>query len=775
MFPSPIVPPSALPRCASHMGLAATTALLVFTARSVAQTTAVTIPAAFATSEGSVSGSIWRAGLNRVQCLYDTSLFTSQGIDHVIAIDRVQWRSAGGTLGAAVTYPTVELWLGDSATDMLSPSTTFAANRTASHTLVYSGPVTVNPAAGTTPNSFTIDVPLATPFAYAPTGGADLLLEIVIHGTPSPAVGTTVSTSSSAAVHLANTVRSVGSNTALTGTTSGFAPVVKFGFTRAISGPVVINEFVYDDTGVDNREFVELFNRTSLPVDLSGWQLAAADAQGANASYTIPASTLLLPGAYYVLGSPMVAGAHQIVGTTDLWENDTESLTLRDHLGRIVDTLVYESKRGLWNPVLAEGEGLWGELITTDGVASSWSRCPNGRDTDINGFDFWLLPATPGQSNAMYVSLPYARDFDSQPVGSAVSGWSSSFAAPHVVDPLVPGPYNPVAVPPSPQGGRVAVFGDDVQPGNANALTASVTPGQVFEAWVWFDASPAAPGAPRSWSLGFGSTDGIYETPDPSGTLGLHGNGNTGVSWTYQVNGSTATLYLINHNDGGWGATAATPSTVAAQIAVVSGVNDGWQRLRLERVGATAWGSFGNATAIASDPCCEGGFVCCQHWRLDWGQFDFLYAAAQASQVFVDDILVEGSTSGRSYSGVGTPTSVGIPGIAMGSPPTIGNAAFSVLASNLMPSSFSFFDISLSPATITVPGAQAGFSALSPDALVLMANSGSGTAAYTFSLPNNPAFVGVPICWQIIDVDTALPYPLPIANSKVLTTTLGAF
>ena len=37
--------------------------------------------------------------------------------------------------------------------------------------------------------------------------------------------------------------------------------------------PVVINEFAYDDAGVDDKEFVELWNRTNAPVDISGWVL----------------------------------------------------------------------------------------------------------------------------------------------------------------------------------------------------------------------------------------------------------------------------------------------------------------------------------------------------------------------------------------------------------------------------------------------------------------------------------------------------------------------
>jgi hypothetical protein len=39
------------------------------------------------------------------------------------------------------------------------------------------------------------------------------------------------------------------------------------------TAPVVINEFSYDDDGVDDYEYIELWNRTGAPVDISGWTL----------------------------------------------------------------------------------------------------------------------------------------------------------------------------------------------------------------------------------------------------------------------------------------------------------------------------------------------------------------------------------------------------------------------------------------------------------------------------------------------------------------------
>src|SRR5476651_2404420 len=59
---------------------------------------------------------------------------------------------------------------------------------------------------------------------------------------------------------------------------------------------VVINELMYDPiSGNDDDQYVELYNRSTNTVDLSGWQLSDA------VSYTIPAGTLLATNGYLVV------------------------------------------------------------------------------------------------------------------------------------------------------------------------------------------------------------------------------------------------------------------------------------------------------------------------------------------------------------------------------------------------------------------------------------------------------------------------------------------
>ena len=68
----------------------------------------------------------------------------------------------------------------------------------------------------------------------------------------------------------------------------------------AFHGEVVINEIMYHPPGLTNaqpmEQWVELFNRSGNPVDLSGWQLDKG------IHFTFPAGTVVRPGAYLVVG-----------------------------------------------------------------------------------------------------------------------------------------------------------------------------------------------------------------------------------------------------------------------------------------------------------------------------------------------------------------------------------------------------------------------------------------------------------------------------------------
>src|SRR5262245_13638215 len=140
------------------------------------------------------------------------------------------------------------------------------------------------------------------------------------------------------------------------------------------TAPVVINEFVYDDQGTDNVEFVELYNRSGAPVDISGWTVDCGDAPAAcqttctpgcsettnnNADFVIPAATILPAGGYWVIGMAAVPGVNQV--TLSTLENDMEWIVLLDSTSAIVDAVSYETN--LNNPCFpasyVEGPGIF--------------------------------------------------------------------------------------------------------------------------------------------------------------------------------------------------------------------------------------------------------------------------------------------------------------------------------------------------------------------------------------------------------------------------------
>jgi hypothetical protein len=205
-------------------------ALLAISSSLLAQTVTVSN-----VSNGGTTGNVWRNGTNRVQCIYDSSLFTSQAVSAPIVITGITWFVGNGIVSTAGTYPSVDLFLQDASVDYASPTLTFSANRSDPLGVPnYSGPVTTLAQAATTPGLPMCSVTLTTPCVYVPQSGQDLIIEIVINAAPAPAAGQTTQTSF-ALGHLANTVRSVGAPAALTGGVSNFCPVVQLTYNTAIT------------------------------------------------------------------------------------------------------------------------------------------------------------------------------------------------------------------------------------------------------------------------------------------------------------------------------------------------------------------------------------------------------------------------------------------------------------------------------------------------------------------------------------------------------------
>ncbi|HXG48932.1 MAG TPA: lamin tail domain-containing protein, partial [Methylomirabilota bacterium] len=159
------------------------------------------------------------------------------------------------------------------------------------------------------------------------------------------------------------------------------------------TGAVVINEIMYNPLRPE-AAYVELYNRSSSAIDLSGWRLNGLD-------YTFPPGSFITNGQYLVLAASMVGynatlGASAPVPFAEFpgnLQNDGETLTLfrpgPDNTEIVVDKVRYESLPP-W-PISANGTGPSLQLID---AGQDNSRVANW--SDGQGWRFYSFTGTPG-------------------------------------------------------------------------------------------------------------------------------------------------------------------------------------------------------------------------------------------------------------------------------------------------------------------------------------------------------------------------------------------
>lgn len=169
----------------------------------------------------------------------------------------------------------------------------------------------------------------------------------------------------------------------LTGTSSRDLPNNPLRETR-----IVINEIMPDPPSKErDDEFIELFNRSSETVDLSGWSFS----DGVN--YTFPDGTSLAPGAYAVIAANASRlTAPSIIGEyTGSLSNRGEMLRLVDPMGNTVDEVHYYTG-GAW-PELSNAEGSSIELRHPDMDNASASAWGASDESDKTTFQTYTITA----------------------------------------------------------------------------------------------------------------------------------------------------------------------------------------------------------------------------------------------------------------------------------------------------------------------------------------------------------------------------------------------
>jgi hypothetical protein len=381
---------------------------------------------------------------------------------------------------------------------------------------------------------------------------------------------------------------------------------------------VVINEFQYDDTSTDDREFIELYNSSGAPVDISGWTLVGEDqTAGSAVAGTIPAGTILAPGAYFVLGNTGVPNANFTLAANAI-QNDMETMELRNG-ATVVDALVYEANKGSFSIATIAtqtGPGIWmnhqGVDLSGAGlVTTSVARYRDGIDTNNNGRDFGMRPATPGtNNNAAGVMTAYnAPNVDGLNHGDPVAGLTGSFVNARAINPSTVDPINPNAIP-APSGFNNAIIAWDQSGGGNGVVSDQVYTNSTanFRVQAYLDtndlpvqsnsAGTQFRGTEETFYGLLGTIDAFTNLSDVSGNVGIGtgatsasngATGNTGIAWYYEKVGVSPTgapvsekLYLVDANDGGnsnsAGGSVPFDWTVLATVDL-AGASSGWHDL----------------------------------------------------------------------------------------------------------------------------------------------------------------------------------------------------
>ncbi len=604
--------------------------------------------------------------------------------------------------------------------------------------------------------------------------------------------------------------------------------------------PVVINEFCYDDGGTDNYEFVELFNRSPAPVDISGWKIVVNDpgspgyggsGLGAVPTHTIPPGTILQPGAFYLLANAAlvpaaVPGVSQQIPVNAI-ENggtyttvDFESIELQDATSTIIDSLTYEMGYGTgpFGPHPLEGNGFFGDLAVGDNSAaglpaSSTSRVFDGWDNDRNQTDFLVgTVPTPGFTNGRAANIPYFGTFDTGGLATDIPGFAAGFVAPKHVDPQIVDTWNLSAKPASPGGGQAMSIWDNTGGGNSVTLDMSPVQDVVVETYVWLEpvmtpvnpqTTPYQNGNPaqipgtynagdgETWMLGVrGSVNGNGNPPNISGTyyqeialgVGLRHHFATGIAWVHHRTTVSSRLYLVDLRDGDSNTNLNNFTILAGPIDILSGITDGWQRIRLHVQGDQVIANFGGNFGFD-----DGLRFAATTTTNTFGQVYLAYREAllynsNCRPPLFDLFDVHAPTTSVTTIGTPSPTTSGTPTIFSDGLPIVGTTGWRIGASGMVPagapnSAFAGIVLGFSsfPLGYPIPGAPATVQAYVLP--IVASNIGfadpTGTVGWNFGLPPDTGLVGVTIVSQIVDFDPLLGASLPIGSSQAIEARIG--
>lgn len=157
---------------------------------------------------------------------------------------------------------------------------------------------------------------------------------------------------------------------------------------------LVITEIMYNNPGVDDYEYIEIYNNDVVPVDMTGYTMTGVN-------YTFP-EVIVAPGAYLMLAIDSVLfeaafGVPALQWTSGGVNNSGELIAISDAEGNVVDSVRY-STTAPW-PASANGMGPSLQLCDVaadNGDAANWAASTTPTGFFINGVE---LRGTPGADN----------------------------------------------------------------------------------------------------------------------------------------------------------------------------------------------------------------------------------------------------------------------------------------------------------------------------------------------------------------------------------------
>ena len=166
--------------------------------------------------------------------------------------------------------------------------------------------------------------------------------------------------------------------------------------TLSAQSPLVLNEIMYDpfvegEAFSPQSEYVELYNISSLPIDLNGWSIS--DSDSSKKKIITSQETLMQPGSFFVLAADsnhfLFFGESEntiIIGSRfPRLNNDGDEIYLYSPTETLIDNVIV-------SPNLAGGRGISAERI--DPLSDSRSK-----SNWLSSVE--LLGGTPGKSNSV--------------------------------------------------------------------------------------------------------------------------------------------------------------------------------------------------------------------------------------------------------------------------------------------------------------------------------------------------------------------------------------